>query len=445
MCGIVGVFGNVTLKHEAIFKQMLIVDQLRGAHSTGAFSVPRHLVGVKSAKVVGTPDVLIDTKGFEQVMSGVHRAIIGHNRFATQGAVNRNNAHPFEFENLIGVHNGSLKNYTKLEGYAQHPVDSWVLYNHIHEKGLKDALENTDGAMALVWWDKKENELNIYRNSERTLFYGQTSDGVVIVGSEFGMIDWISDRNDVELTELNAVPTNLHLRFKMPMGCAQVPKPITEKLEPRPFQSAVAFLPFQRNNNVSSANSSNTSQTNTSASQTSTAATSKGKTAAINWGMYNKLRDERELYEVVRSGTYCGNSGLVMKNDTYPGINFFMVDTAKTDELYKGDFVMTTLSGFNSQDSEAYYFLAQPGMEVIKTNKPAEEEVEDVDVDTEPKFLLSPSNIKMEPKTWYRLYGHCAYCNGDTEPATCSPTGDKSGFLCADCFGDPVIRDSVNA
>ena len=39
MCGLVGVLGNITHKEEKAFHELLIVDVLRGKHSTGVAMV----------------------------------------------------------------------------------------------------------------------------------------------------------------------------------------------------------------------------------------------------------------------------------------------------------------------------------------------------------------------------------------------------------------------
>lgn len=444
MCGIVAVFGNITKKHEDVFEDMLIVDQLRGKHSTGVLRVPRFAGGIEITKTLGTPDALMDTKSYDNMMRGVHRLLVGHNRYATQGAVTRHNAHPFDFEHIAGVHNGSLRIYNQLEGYGQHPVDSHALYQHINNRGLRSAIDTCTGAMALVWWDKRTNEVNVFRNSERPLFYGVTKDGVMILGSEFGMIDWIADRRDVELIELNSVPVDTHMRFKLEQGSTVIGKPIVEKIEKK-----VVIYPLAQPGAAQNANGNYSANSNANNAERSTLHLPAATTPSVDgYTLYNKLRSERTMFEVVRSGQLQGIDGLYLINDKHPEAQFFLIDSVKTEGLAKGDYVEATLSGFQKVDNKPVYYLSQPDMVILK-DEPAGGNQDEPDASSEDgqsanNFLLSPSGKQMEAREWYRLYGCCAYCSGDVEPEKATSIKDGSGFLCEECVADPIIRDSVN-
>lgn len=176
MCGLVGVAGNVTVPMEKAFKRMLELDTIRGPHSTGVCFVPSY--GEPSViKKAGTPWELYQYKRWEDLIRPVNKALIGHNRWATVGAINAQNAHPFEHGHIIGAHNGTLRNQRLLLDSSDFEVDSDNLYYHISEKGLDDALMHTNGAFALSWYDKKEKSLNFIRNDERPLHYLITADG----------------------------------------------------------------------------------------------------------------------------------------------------------------------------------------------------------------------------------------------------------------------------
>ena len=218
MCGLVGMFGIVTPAMEKAFNDLLIVDVVRGAHSTGVVSVKR---GQKQAPVllkqVGTPDNLFDMKDYQsRVLSGVQRVLIGHNRFATKGAVNKRNAHPFQFDNIVGAHNGSLTSYNQLDGYGEYNVDSQVLFNHIQKHGMKDAWDKTVGAMALTYWDDNTNTMNIVRNDERSLFFAYTeNDDVLIYASEPWMLEMVAYRHNIKIKEINLFKTNTLMSWEL--------------------------------------------------------------------------------------------------------------------------------------------------------------------------------------------------------------------------------------
>ena len=94
MCGIVAVFGDISIKVEQAFKQMLIMDSVRGLDSTGVAVIDRN-GDVSVIKEVGNPFYLLDSDLFDKAMRGSHKGLIGHNRAATTGKILRKNAHPF--------------------------------------------------------------------------------------------------------------------------------------------------------------------------------------------------------------------------------------------------------------------------------------------------------------------------------------------------------------
>ena len=86
MCGLVGMAGKLTAAQDKVFKKLLIFDVIRGEHSTGVASVPVN-GEVSIAKQVGNPFELFEDKRYDRAINRHNRALIGHNRFATQGAV----------------------------------------------------------------------------------------------------------------------------------------------------------------------------------------------------------------------------------------------------------------------------------------------------------------------------------------------------------------------
>ena len=158
MCGLVGVAGDLTAKEDKILRTLLILDTVRGEDSTGIAAIPKFGDAVV-VKTVGPAFELFNLKKYENTINKQNRVVIGHNRFATQGAVNKANAHPFEFDTLVGVHNGTLRNKSKLKDANTFVVDSENLYHHIEQEGLRDAIDTVDGAYALVWWNKNEETL----------------------------------------------------------------------------------------------------------------------------------------------------------------------------------------------------------------------------------------------------------------------------------------------
>lgn len=203
MCGIVGVAGEITQDMKKAFCQLLVVDQLRGDHSTGVLSIRNHDGNVKITKTLGGPQNLLDdSRAFNDQYTDHNKVLLGHNRYATSGKVTTRNAHPFDFETVVGVHNGSLRNYTALPGYNKFNVDSEVLYHAIDEMGIERALAKITGAYALVYWDKIEDKMVFIRNGERTLYIAFTDNQKGLMwASEKWMIEGIADRNGIKIHE----------------------------------------------------------------------------------------------------------------------------------------------------------------------------------------------------------------------------------------------------
>lgn len=235
MCGHIGCAGNITTKEERMIGTLLILDSLRGDDSTGVAVVPR-IGETKIAKELGSPFELFGTKKFTKAMSGINRAIIGHNRFATSGGVSRATAHPFDFDTLVGAHNGTLKNKHRLEDASSFSVDSENLFHHIEKKGLRDALDVVDGAWALVWWDKLNETLNFLRNKERPFYMAPTEDlKTIFWASERWMLEVAASRNGIKLEGVHATEEDIHYSFDVSSaGVISKPKVVLQKAIEQP-------------------------------------------------------------------------------------------------------------------------------------------------------------------------------------------------------------------
>lgn len=197
MCGIVGLvkkqIGGIYAADTDLFEQLLLCDSVRGADSTGSFMITRN----KQARLLKHdthPMNLFATPAWEHynnyaVREG--RALIGHNRKATQGVINNDNAHPFHEGNIVLVHNGTIMNH---KGLKNTDVDSHAICHSFQEVGYKETLKKIIGAWALVWYDLDKHTLHLTRNAERPLSMIETADDIIF-GSELDLLIWIARRN----------------------------------------------------------------------------------------------------------------------------------------------------------------------------------------------------------------------------------------------------------
>lgn len=208
MCGLAGVAGVVDFKSEKMFQNLLFLNQLRGTDSTGIAVVKGNGDNVTFKKAVAAMDFM-EMKGFDSALKGVNRIVMGHCRAATKGSITSANAHPFEFENVIGMHNGTLNSQYQLKDHLDFKVDSENIYHHMNLEGVDDTWEKLNGAAALTWIDKKSGELNFLRNDKREFHFVLTKDNKQLFwSSEKWMLIVAANRAGIELQDIMELPVD---------------------------------------------------------------------------------------------------------------------------------------------------------------------------------------------------------------------------------------------
>jgi len=231
MCGIVGAAGSLVVNDENCFKQLLVVDSVRGNDSTGIASILRN-GETKVIKQLGEPFTLMEYPQFKQAFHGQVQCLIGHNRFATTGKISKRNAHPFDFDTLVGVHNGTLTSKYELFEQNLFDTDSEALYNHIEKKGLKDAIDNTQGAYSLVWYDKEKKTINFLRNKERPMFVALSKDKKKMFwASEGWMLEGVMWRNNITWLDIRETAVDHHYSYEIPKAGEEFTKAKVTKIE----------------------------------------------------------------------------------------------------------------------------------------------------------------------------------------------------------------------
>tara|TARA_R110000822_G_scaffold80320_3_gene191442 strand:+ start:5101 stop:6234 length:1134 start_codon:yes stop_codon:yes gene_type:complete len=245
MCGLVGVVGTrINHVDSKVFKQLLFVDALRGPHSTGVA-----VNGIDNK--VQTYKRSVNSTDFLQLKIGDKIAstictdfLLGHNRYATQGAINDANAHPFTYGNVTLAHNGTLTDQSTLPDHKDFDVDS---ENIAYAMGLaedpEEVISKLKGAFTLSWYNDFECKFYLVRNDERPMFIARNqSRDVYYYASEKLMLEAILSRNNVEY-EIQELPVGQLQSFdfdvKAGQGCKVSIRKV--KLHPKPLPAPVTY------------------------------------------------------------------------------------------------------------------------------------------------------------------------------------------------------------
>lgn len=209
MCGIVGIVVKTdtgfTQSTENAFYQMLWADTLRGDDSTGVCYVHNDASFGVIKDVGAATDVapIIQNHSVMKDMWTKGKALIGHNRKKTVGAVSSETAHPFVVDNTFAmVHNGTLHNHTAL---AKTEVDSQALAIHLSsvlshdysKANFEEAVGKVFGAFAIAAYNQNTHSIYLTRNKERPLFFVDTPT-CMMWASEGLMLLWIASRCGID-------------------------------------------------------------------------------------------------------------------------------------------------------------------------------------------------------------------------------------------------------
>ncbi len=221
MCGLAGIAGNGIIKQDVkIFKDLLHMASLRGEDSTGVLvsntHKPKGHTFFATQKEATPSPVFIKKHGRHghilQETPGGANLYMGHARWGTVGDFTVKNAHPFETNKLIGMHNGTLVDFD----YAwdkEGRTDSELMFEDMSKRGILPVLEGLDtlSAFAVSIFDKKSRKLYLARNKHRKLYVGfNKKAGVMYWSSEFYMLYAAVDRNDVDIEAFVLKPDILY-------------------------------------------------------------------------------------------------------------------------------------------------------------------------------------------------------------------------------------------
>lgn len=221
---------------------MLMFDQIRGFNSTGIACIDNEDIYTYKKAVHGTD--FLEYKITNNLMDcHKNKAIIGHNRAATSGAVINANAHPFCHGEITGVHNGTLRNQTNLKDWREFDVDSDNIFYNIDECGVEETLKILNGAFVLVWWDEGTETLNLVRNIERPLSYAYSKDGsCLFYASEPWMLIVSATKCGINLGEVVELPVGKLMTIDLGDGYNKFKTLINTRVNLREVEFYVPYI-----------------------------------------------------------------------------------------------------------------------------------------------------------------------------------------------------------
>ena len=216
MCGIFGAVsldGVLSPDQRKFIHTSTHVGQVRGEDGTGWILYNKNDGTNIYKRAVCGADFLGTHQG-QLAESSLRRAsiAIGHNRKTTSGNNRDIDCHPYQYDNVVGVHNGGIPSVVLNRLEFKNPVadvDSAKLYAALNAvENPVDVLSKIHtGAYALVWLDNRKDVMHIARNGDRPMWAASGDKGLYFA-SEPGMLFWLMSRyglqaKDSKLFELD--------------------------------------------------------------------------------------------------------------------------------------------------------------------------------------------------------------------------------------------------
>ena len=221
MCGIYGIAKSPTPYTQSqydttrkVLREVATLSETRGAHSSGIAQVGAdtrlHKSLLPSSKFIDTKEY---SRAVKSLKSNDNNILLGHTRFATEGAIIKSNAHPFKVGDVIGAHNGCVYNIAEMQATLdkQCPVDSQLIFKAINDNdNISNAFKDFDSDFALSFVKKNPNILYLCRESNRPLYVAYVKSlKTLFYASDDDFLQAAFDKYNVAETEIVSLNKNV--------------------------------------------------------------------------------------------------------------------------------------------------------------------------------------------------------------------------------------------
>lgn len=287
-----------------MFNDLLCLDTLRGDHSTGVLKVNSQGEPEVFKKAIEGFD-FVKLKKYDKFMTGgTQKLLLGHNRFATKGAINNTNAHPFTSGATSLVHNGSLSTWKhSLHNADLTDVDSEAICFNVQHEGIRETLKKLNGAFALGVYNEESKLFHIVRNDDRPMFIARVEGkDALIFASEAGFIYSAAERNGVHLAEEPwFLKSQCLISFDISKFTNVSNFEVDTEIEfKKPFVTPVNNNRWNRNNNVTGSNDSGKKSQQDSEKTKNTLTTTNSSKNTGGATSTNGTRKQRRVYSELK-------------------------------------------------------------------------------------------------------------------------------------------------